>query len=57
MLGYNGKRISRIMINGKVVSALWLGAKKIYEAVRSCFGAGFWRGDKPWVGSDAWKGR
>lgn len=57
MLGYNGKRVSRMMINGKVVSALWLGAKKIYEAVRSCFGAGFWRGDKPWVGSDAWKGR
>ena len=28
----------------------------VYNAVRSCFGAGYWRGDKPWDGSDAWKG-
>ena len=21
----------------------------------SCFGAGYWRGDKPWLGKDAWK--
>lgn len=27
-----------------------------WQAIRSCFGAGVWRGDKPWVGSDSWKG-
>lgn len=24
--------------------------------VLSCFGAGYWRGDKAWLGNDTWKG-
>lgn len=31
---------------------IWL---TIYNAVRSCFGSGTWLGDKPWLGTDAWK--
>lgn len=27
----------------------------IWEAVRSCFGSGVWKGDRPWLGKDAWK--
>lgn len=27
----------------------------IYTAIRSCFGSGMWSGEKPWIGTDAWK--
>lgn len=25
------------------------------KEIFSCFGAGYWRGEKPWIGDDAWK--
>ena len=31
-----------------------LGPATVRE-IFSCFGAGYWRGDKPWLGKDAWK--
>lgn len=24
--------------------------------IMSCYGAGYWRGEKPWLGTDVWKG-
>ena len=29
----------------------------IYTAIRSCFGSGMWTGQKPWIGTDAWKSK
>lgn len=56
----NGKEITGIYRKGKNIQEVWKyidGAwRMVWQAVRSCFGAGFWRGDKPWIGSDAWKG-
>lgn len=31
-------------------------AKTIFEAISSCFGLGYWRGDKGWNGKDGWRG-
>lgn len=54
------KEYTGIHINKKPIQEIWIfieGAWRIiYQAIRSCFGAGFWRGDKPWIGNDAWKG-
>lgn len=50
------KDIVSVTAYGKVVSAIYKGGKLVWQAVRSCFGAGFWRGDKPWIGNDPWKG-
>jgi hypothetical protein len=43
----------------KNVSAIYKGAqlvwRTVYSAVRSCFGGGIWKQDKPWLGIDTWK--
>lgn len=46
----NGKSAQEVW---NYVNGVW---RMVYQAIRSCFGAGFWRGDKPWIGSDGWKG-
>lgn len=56
MIYINDKQISLIYVGGKAIATVTKGAQLVWQAVRSCFGAGYWRGDKPWVGSDAWKG-
>lgn len=56
MIHINGKSVSAVHFGGKTISTIRKGAILVWQAVRSCFGAGFWRGDKPWIGSDAWKG-
>lgn len=48
--------IVKIKAFGFLSSNVYKGTKLIWQAIRSCFGAGYWRGDKPWFGTDAWKG-
>ena len=38
----------------KVVSAVYLGAKLLWQYVKSCYGRGYWMNEKPWSVSDAW---
>lgn len=55
---YKGRdKVERIWIGEKAVSVVYLGAMKIWEGVRSCFGSGVWRGKKPWIGKEGWRGR
>lgn len=56
MKTYNKKDIVAKRYDNKVIAAVYYGTILIWQAIRSCFGAGYWRGDKPWDGSDAWKG-
>lgn len=39
----------------KTVSAIYKGAKLIWEAVNSCFVSGFWIREKSWNRDDAWR--
>ncbi len=55
MLCVGDKRAERLYIGRRPVQALYRGAVKIWEAVSSCFGSGWWRSDKPWKDGDAWK--
>lgn len=61
MIVREGKETVSIHKEGKDTSEVWKyinGAwRVVWQAVRSCFGAGYWRGDRPWIGKDAWKGR
>lgn len=27
----------------------------VWQAVRSCYGAGYWINEKPWIDNEAWK--
>jgi len=39
----------------QIVQEVYKGARLVWTAIRSCFGAGFWINDKPWLNDEAWK--
>ena len=41
--------------NGKAIQELWKGTRLIWQSIRSCFGSGAWRNDKPWLNDEGWK--
>ncbi len=49
------KKVEKLYVGRIAVNTLYYGAVKLWEAVSSCFGSGWWRGDKPWKGADSWK--
>ncbi|MBR1527616.1 MAG: MFS transporter [Prevotella sp.] len=55
MLYLNGKETIGLYHNGKALSELWKGTRLLWQAVRSCFGSGCWRNDKPWINDEGWK--
>lgn len=51
-------RSNRANINTNEINII-LHALALADSVReikSCYGAGYWRGEKPWLGDDVWKG-
>lgn len=55
MIIKGGKQTVAIMRGNKVVQAVYHGDILVWQAVRSCFGTGIWKSDKPWIGDDNWK--
>lgn len=55
MIWKGNEQAERLYVGSTTVGAIYKGAVKIWESVRSCFGSGVWRGDKPWIGTDKWK--
>ena len=51
----NNKEISGVYIRNKAITAIYKGAVLVWEAIRSCFGKGYWIGRYPWNGKDGWK--
>ena len=43
----------------KNIGAIYKGSqlvwRTVYSAIKSCFGSGTWKQDKPWLGYDTWK--
>ena len=52
---YRKKDIVSIIAFGRPVTAIYAGAKLVWQAVRSCFGAGWWNNEKPWDNTEGWK--
>ena len=54
---YKGKEIANVYHGGKAISAIYKGAILVWEAVRSCFGKGFWVSSLPWNNEGGWKNK
>lgn len=54
-LYFKGKEISAVYYGGKAISAIYRGGELVWEAIRSCFGKGFWMNLYPWSNKDGWR--
>jgi len=49
------KEVVAVTAFEKVLSAIYSGAQLVWQAIRSCFGAGRWINDKPWRNEEGWR--
>ncbi len=54
MIYKDGKELAARYVGRRAVSAVYYGARLVWEAISSCFGAGYWDDDRPWSDDDAW---
>ena len=52
---YRKKEMVLIAALGHAVTSVYAGAHLVWQAVRSCFGAGWWNNAKPWDNTEGWK--
>ena len=55
MIIKTGKALDSRYYNNKKVSAIYKGAKLVWSAVSSCFGAGVWTIKYPWKNQDVYR--
>lgn len=55
MIYKDGKEVSSIFKGDSAIAEVYKGAVLVWQAIRSCFGKGFWINDKPWNNEDGWK--
>lgn len=55
MININGKATTAVYCGGAAIAAVYKGAQLVWSAINSCFGAGYWGGDKPWSDEDGWR--
>jgi hypothetical protein len=55
MIQINKKDIISLYKQGKVIQATYKGGYLLWQAIRSCFGSGFWVNQKPWIDEEIWK--
>ena len=48
------KEVTGIQRGRVIVSAVYKGARLIWQYIKSCFGRGYWINDKEWSNRDAW---
>lgn len=56
MIVRSGKELVSRYFGLRPIAAVYKGLRLVWEAVRSCYGSGRWRSDKPWKSDDRWKG-
>lgn len=57
MIYKNGKEIISVFKGKQVISTMYKGTRLIWQSIRSCFGAGYWVNDKPWLNDEGWKNK
>lgn len=49
------KEITAVNFGTRAITAVYQGSKLVWEAIRSCFGKGYWVNSLPWDNVDSWK--
>lgn len=52
---FNNKEVTAIYLGKRAISAVYRGAKLVWQAIRSCFGKGYWINTYSWDNEDAWR--
>ena len=55
MIYRNGHEVTDIRRGERPISAVYRGVRLVWEAIKSCFGKGFWVNNAPWVNGDGWR--
>lgn len=55
MIYKDGKEIVSVFKDNKAISVIYKGTLMVWEAIRSCFGKGFWINRYGWSNEDGWK--
>ena len=55
MIHTENKDISRLNAFSKVVAYTRVGSNLVWQAIKSCFGLGYFVNNKEWSNTDAWK--
>lgn len=55
MIKHGGKEITAIVALGKAITLVKKAGRTLWQSVRSCFAAGYWIDEKPWLDDEAWK--
>lgn len=50
-----GKEITAVNVYGRAITAIYAGTRLVWQAIRSCFGSGWWVNEKPWLNEEGWK--
>lgn len=55
MIRIGGHEIDAVYLGNRALTAIYQGVRLVWQAVRSCFGAGFWVNEKPWLNEEGWR--
>lgn len=55
MITKNKTEITSVFVKKTPIQAIHRFGITLWQAVRSCFGSGFWVNEKPWINDEAWK--
>lgn len=55
MLLFNFKNIETLYLGKQVIQEIRKGTIIIWEAIKGCFGSGFWKNNKGWINKEGWR--
>ncbi len=55
MIIKNNEELQSLYYGKKQISAVYRGLYLVWQAIRSCFGSGYWNNSSPWRNDEAWK--
>lgn len=49
------KEIVAVFKGKRAIAAIYRGSRLVWQAIRSCFGTGYWVNKKSWINDEGWK--